>query len=146
MARAKRPGGNGIRLNGLRASLRANEVAQVKRGDPRLGGDWGPEQSNVQRDRAIEESPVIRQARRRIEAIEAGAGIITRRPQPTRWPELANVPGVEAVRRVYVDRHDAVRPIHTPRAATYDTKALAAELAAICAELDLPAAAEVVWM
>jgi hypothetical protein len=142
VARAKRPGGNGIRLAGIRASLRAAEVAKLAKRDPRLDGDWGPELSNVQRDAANDESPVIRQARRRIEAIDAGAGIITGRPWLKRWPELANVPGVEAVRRVYVDRHDAVRPVFTAR----QPEGLAAELAAIRAELGLPADAEAIWI
>jgi hypothetical protein len=144
MARSKRPTGNGIHLDGIRNELRDALVARVKRGDPRLHADFcGVELSSRQREEANAASPEIRSARRNIEQIDKGVGIITRTPYWRRWPELENVPGVQerAVRRVFIDRYDNVRPIHTPWGPPYDNEA---DLAAILAELELPPDTEVI--
>jgi hypothetical protein len=146
MARAKRPTGNGIHLDGIRDELRDNLVAQVKRGDPQLHADFcGRELSSQERREANERSPEIRSARRKIEQIDAGLSIITGKPYWRRWPELEHVPGVQerAVKRVFIDRYDNVRPIHTPWGPPYDNEA---DLTAILAELELSPDTEVIWI
>jgi hypothetical protein len=160
VARSKRPTGNGIRLDGLRAELRSALVGQVERGDPRYLGDWGPELSSQERREANEASPAIRQARRKIDAIDRGVGIVCGCPHPRGWPELANVPQVadRSLKRVFVDKHDNIRPVWTPRhTVPHDPDAevdemiqrrldaLAAEVADIFAELELPVQ-EVCWI
>jgi hypothetical protein len=145
MARAKRPTGNGIHLDGIRDELRAALVRQVKRGDPRL--IECDQLSSREREQINDRSPEIRSAQRKIEQIDNRVGIVTRTPYWRRWPELENVPGVQdrTVKRVFIDRYDNVRPIHTPAptAPPYDATA---DLAAISDELGLPPHTEAIWI
>jgi hypothetical protein len=149
VARAIRPTGDGIHLDGIRGELRDALLRRVQRGDPRVLEDLlcGRKLSLREREQINQRSPEIRSAKRKIEQIDAGLPIITGTPYPRRWPELENVPGVveRTVKRVFIDRYDNVRPVHTPRP-TQPPYATKADLAAILAELELPTDTEVIWI
>ena len=76
---------------------------------PAFTEDWTSEE----RRQANATSPVIRQAQRMLDRIDAGEDIETRKPTAHHWPELTAAPWYAdpSVRRVVVSIDDTVRPI-----------------------------------
>ena len=111
--RLVRPDG-GVYLAGWRDEERRHYEREVFRGDPRLLADFAPGLTPEQRRRANAASPVVRQAQRMLDRIDAGEDIETGKPTAHRWPELAEVSWYAdpSVRRVVVSADDTVRPIY----------------------------------
>ncbi|MGO9031036.1 hypothetical protein [Mycobacterium sp.] len=114
MAKLLKPKHGGVYLPGIRDEIRAWYEREVLRGDPRALPDFTPDLTSEQRRQANATSPVIRQARRMVDRIDAGEDIETGRPSARDWPELAGVSWYSdpTVRRVVVSADDTVRPIH----------------------------------
>jgi hypothetical protein len=114
MAKPLTPKHGGVHLPGIRDYLRQSPEREVLRGDPRLLADFAPDMTSEQRRQVNAASPVIRQARRMVDRIDAGEDIETGRPSARDWPELAGVSWYAdpTVRRVIVSADDTVRPIY----------------------------------
>ena len=110
MARQRKPQDGGVYLPGIRAMLREHLRRQLV--DPRLLADFGPELSSRQREQANAASPVVRQAQRMLDRLDAGDPIEAGVPSPRDWPELASAPWIldYSVRRVVISAADTIRP------------------------------------
>ncbi len=114
MAKLLTPQHGGVHLPGIREELRSRWHGEVLRGDPRLLADFAPDMTSEERRQANAASPVVRQAERMVDRIDAGEDIETGRPSARDWPELAGVSwsADPSVRRVVVSADDTVRPIY----------------------------------
>jgi hypothetical protein len=88
-----------VYLPGFRDALRADAEREVLRGDPRVLPAFTEDWSSDQRRAANAVSPVVRQAQRMIERLDAGEDVTVRRPSVRDWPELAAAD--DTVRPVY---------------------------------------------
>jgi hypothetical protein len=114
MAKLLTPQHGGVYLPGIREELRSRWHGEVLRGDPRLLADFAPGMTSEECRQANAASPVVRQAERMVDRIDAGEDIETGRPSARDWPELAGVSwsADPSVRRVVVSAYDTVRPIY----------------------------------
>lgn len=113
MAKRLTPKHGGVYLPGVYNEIRAHYEREVLRGDPRALPDFTPDLTSEQRRQANATSPVVLQAQRMLQRLDAGEDIEQRRPSAHDWPELPDAPwyGDYSVRRVVVSANDVVRPV-----------------------------------